>query len=194
MSELNLKDKQILMVIAHKDFRDEEYFIPLTIFQQAGIKVITAGSKKGTAVGVLGGEAEITLTLKDIKSEDFDAIVFIGGNGAQEYFENAEAHRIAIEFNDAKKIVGAICIAPVILAKAGILKEKTATVWQNELDKTGTKALLKAGCKFTGSTVETSKNIITANGRDAAKEFALEIMEALQYNDKNTKGGKPLII
>jgi len=167
------------MVIARKDFRDEEYFLPLEIFHRGGAKVTTASSKPGTIIGVLGGEAEATLNIKDATAEDFDAVVFVGGGGAQEYFENEEAHRLAREFNDAKKIVGAICIAPVILAKAGILEGKTAAVWSNALDKTGPKALKQGRCTFTKNSVEISENIITANGREASEEFARVIMEEL---------------
>lgn len=167
------------MVIARKDFRDEEYFLPLEIFRRGGAEVTTASSKPGTIIGVLGGEAEATLNIKDATAEDFDAVVFVGGDGAQEYFENKEAHRVAREFNDAGKLVGAICIAPVILAKAGILEGKTAAVWASAMDKTGPKALAQNKCKFAKNSVEISENIITANGREASEEFARVIMEEL---------------
>jgi protease I len=138
-----IENKKILMIIASRDFRDEEYFVPHDLFQKAGIEVTTASSKTGINIGVLGGEARSTLLIKNVKSDDFDAVVFVGGNGAQEYFENEIIHCIVMDFFLAKKIVGAICIAPVILAKAGILKNKTATVWSSTLDKTGPKALKK---------------------------------------------------
>jgi len=168
------------MIVAYKDFRDEEYFIPLEIFQKAGIEIATASSKIGVALGVLGGEAEVFLSIKNVRVEDFDAVVFVGGGGAQKYFENEEAHRIVREFNDAKKVVGAICIAPVILAKAGILEGKTATVWSNAMDKTGPKALLQGKCAVSQNAVEKSGNIITANGREASEEFAREIVNEIK--------------
>lgn len=168
------------MIIASKDFRDEEYFIPLEIFEKAGAQVKTASSKTGLALGVLGGEAQVQLDIKDAKANDFDAVVFVGGDGAKEYFDSSEAHRIAQEFNDAGKIVAAICIAPVILAKSGILKNKTATVWQSPMDKTGPKALMERQCILSSNTVEKTGNIITANGREAAEEFAKEIIAKLQ--------------
>ena len=163
------------MIIARKDFRDEEYFIPLEIFHKAGLGVVTAGSKTGTAVGVLGGEAEVTLDLKDAKAADFDALIFVGGNGAQEYFDNDAAHRLAQDFYNAGKIVGAICIAPVILANAGVLKGRVATVWSNALDKTGPKALKQGACAVSGDAVVVSGNVITGRDRDAAEEFALVV-------------------
>lgn len=174
-----LAGKKILMVIARKNFRDEEYFIPREIFQQAGLEVTTASSKVGATLGVLGGEAEATLSIKEIQVADFDAVVFVGGDGAQEYFQSEEAHRLAREFQSNSKIVGAICIAPVILSEAGVLQGKTGTVWQSILDKTGPKALQRGGCALGKNHVEQSGNIITADGREASEEFARAITRAL---------------
>ncbi|MDD3007052.1 MAG: DJ-1/PfpI family protein [Candidatus Pacebacteria bacterium] len=175
-----MKNKKILMIIAHKDFRDEEYFLPLEIFRRGGAEVTTASSKTGIALGVLGGEAEVTLNIKNAQVDNFDAVVFVGGGGAQEYFENKEVHRIVKEFNEAGKITAAICIAPVILAKAGVLKGRTATVWSNKMDKTGPKALEKGKCTVSKNSVEISENIVTANGREASEEFARKIIENLR--------------
>lgn len=179
-----MPDKNILMIIAHKDFRDEEYFIPLEIFQRNGMNVTTASSRTGTIFGVLGGETEATLDIKDAKYDQFDAVVFVGGNGAQEYFDNDGAHRIAREFAAGGKLTAAICIAPVILAKAGVLTGKTATVWSSALDKTGPKALAEGKCKISPIGVESCGNIITANGREAAEEFARKIVEKLKESGR----------
>lgn len=171
--------KKILMIIARKNFRDEEYFIPLDIFRNAGMVVTTASSRTGTLFGVLGGEAEATLDIQNVQAEEFDAVVFVGGDGATEYFDNETAHRIVREAYAADKIVAAICIAPVILAKAGILKGGKAVVWQSPLDRTAPKAMEACGCTMGKSHVEQSGNIITADGRDAAEEFARRILATL---------------
>lgn len=180
MAEKNLTGKKILVVIARKDFRDEEYFIPLEIWQKAGAEIITASSKIGTVIGVLGGEAEAVLDIKNAKAKDFDAVIFVGGSGSAEYFNSKEAHRIAKEFNEAKKTIGAICIAPVILAKAGILQGKTAAIWYDNMDKTGPNALREGGCFLSGNSVEETGNIITGNGRQASEEFAKAIARHLE--------------
>ncbi|MDD3190508.1 MAG: DJ-1/PfpI family protein [Candidatus Pacebacteria bacterium] len=179
MTNQKLQGKKILMVIARKDFRDEEYFIPKKIFEDNGAETKTASSKTGAILGFLGGETEADINIKDIKAENFDAVVFVGGNGAQEYFDDEEAHRVIKEFHDAGKTIGAICIAPVILAKTSVLKNKKATVWQSPTDKTGPKILEQAGCSVSTSNIEKSDNIITANGREASEEFAKTIMEEL---------------
>ncbi len=174
--------KKILMVIARKDFRDEEYFIPRELFQRAGIETVTASSKTGTLIGALGGEAEATLALEAACAEDFDALMFVGGSGSVEYFQSEKAHQLAQAFNQADKLVAAICIAPVILANAGLLQGKTGTVWRSALDKTGPQALAAGGCSLSENHVERAGSIITADGREAAEEFARAIIAQLDEN------------
>jgi len=176
--EKKLDGKKILMIIASKNFRDEEYFIPFEIFQKEGAKVATASSVKGEIIGVEGGEARATLMLKEIKANDFDAFIFVGGSGASEYFDNNEAHRIAQEAVSTHKILAAICIAPVILARAGVLRGKKATIWSSILDKTGKKELEEAGCIAEDEKVVTCGKIITADSPSSAEDFAKAIVNS----------------
>lgn len=179
MEEKKLHNKNILMIIASKNFRDEEYFIPFELFQKQGAKIITASSVKGEIIGIEGGEARSTLTLKEVVAKDFDAAVFIGGDGAKEYFNNNDAHKIIQDIINTKKVLAAISIAPVILARAGILKGKMATVWSSIVNKNGKKELEKAGCTVSEKRVVQNEKIITADGPSVAKEFAETIIKAI---------------
>ena len=181
----NLHSKKVAFIIAYENFRDEEYFVPKEILEKQEAKVVTFSSKKGTALGMQGGEVEVNLTLEDLQVNGFDAIIFIGGQGAQVYFENSQAHRIARETVKRNRVLGAICIAPAILAKAGVLKGKAATVWSTPLDKSAVKILQENGAIWQdGRTngVSIDGKIITANGPLAAQEFAEEISRLLVYD------------
>ncbi len=70
------------MIIAFREFRDEEYFIPRQIFESAGASVSTFSSSLGQAIGSQGGEARVDGILKNLKTDDFDIILFVGGSGA----------------------------------------------------------------------------------------------------------------
>jgi len=74
------------------------------------------------------------ILIKDVNVKTFDAVVFVGGPGAEEYFHNPVALKIAQEAYKEGKVVGAICIAPRILAEAGILKGKKATVFHSQIE------------------------------------------------------------
>lgn len=171
--------KRIAMIIAFRDFRDEEYFIPKQILESAGAKASTFSSSLGQAIGSQGGEAEVEGTLENLKTDDFDAVLFVGGGGAQKYIDNPLCHRIAKEVVGKDKIVAAICIAPAILAKAGILAGKKATVWNSSMDKSAVKFLKANGAIFQSEDVVCDGKIVTANGPLAAKKFGQVIVGIL---------------
>lgn len=170
---------KIAMVIAFKDFKDEEYFVPKEVFEKAGVKVVTLSDSLGIAIGAEGGEAKIDCLVKDAIASKYDVVIFIGGPGAQKYLGNPDFYRLAKETVGADKILGAICIAPAILAKAGVLNGKRATVWSSALDKSAIKILKENGAIFQDEDVVADGRLVTANGPAAAEEFGEKIVELL---------------
>lgn len=170
---------RIAIVVAFRNFRDEEYFIPKQVFENVGAKIIVFSTSVGTAIGVHGGETQVQKTLEEYNPKDFDAVIFVGGSGARELMENSSAHRIAQETVDAGKIVGAICIAPTILAKAGVLTTKKATVWSSPLDKSAVTILKEGGALYKKAGVVIDGKIITAEGPSFAEEFAESLLKLL---------------
>jgi len=171
-----------LFIIAFKDFRDQEYFIPLGILRRSGFSVDTASWQKGRAMGIEGNDVNVDWLLDDIDVSRYDAIIFIGGMGATKFIGDLQAHRIAQHAQACKKVLAAICIAPTILAEAGILKGVNATVWSSNMDKSAVKILQKSGAKYIDQKLVRDGNIITANGVLAAKVFGQEIMQAVLDN------------
>ncbi len=167
--------KKIVFVVAPEVFRDEEYVEPKNILEKAGVNVTTASTVIGEIYGKIKIKAYSQMLVKDIRVEDFDGIFFVGGNGASVYFEDKIAHDIAKSFYDNGKIVGAICIAPVILANAGLLNGKNATVFPSGAD-----ILKQNGANYTGKDVEIDGKIITGNGPEAAKLFGETLLYSLK--------------
>ena len=167
------------MIIAMKDFRDEEYFIPENVFLNADFNVVVVGLEKGSALGVYGGVVEVEAVVSNLRLDNFDALVFVGGSGALGLSDNADCLKLAKKTVSAGKVVGAICIAPIILAKAGILKDRRATVWQSAMDKSGVKILQSHGCEFVDEPVVVDHDIITANSAETARKFAETVVRVL---------------
>lgn len=166
--------KKVLMIIAQDGFRDEELLEPKEILERNGIEVKVASTSLTQARGMLGAKIKPDILVSDINVRDFAAVIFVGGIGASQYWDDPIAHKLAQDALDTNRIVAAICIAPVTLAKAGILSGKRATVWSSEAGQ------LKAeGANYTGRAVEKDGNIITASGPAAAREFGNEIVKAL---------------
>ena len=102
-----LSSKMILMVIASNQFRDEEYQKPRALLEAAGAMVTVASSSLKEATGMLGLEVKPDILLKDAKMEQFDAVVFVGGMGATEYWENPAAHALAKSAYQSGKVTSA---------------------------------------------------------------------------------------
>jgi len=179
MEEKVLANKKAAMIIAFKDFRDEEYFVPKEILEKAGAEVKTASNKIGTAIGADGGEVKVDLLVSEINPTDFYAIIFIGGPGCLKNLDDESSYRVAQETVSQNKVLASICISPVILAKAGVLEGKKATVWSSVMDRSPIKILQNNGAIYEDKRVVVEGKIITGNGPGAAEEFGQAIVEAL---------------
>lgn len=175
----DLSGKKIAMLIAFREFRDEEYFLPKEILESAGAEIKTASTEKGVAIGADGGEAKVDFLVEETNPANFDAIVFVGGPGALKYLDNEKSYQLAQKTIEADKILSAICIAPAILAKAGVLNGKKATVWSSPLDKSAVKILEENGAIFQKDSVVVDGKIITGSGPEAAEEFSQALIKIL---------------
>lgn len=174
--------KKIIIVISSSNFRDEEYFIPKDIFIKNGFKVRTASNKLGMAIGVNGGDTLVDRLVSEVKIDEFDAVIFIGGPGTLKNLDNDDSYQLIKKTIKNNKILGSICISPVILAKSGILKNKKATVWSSNMDKSAIKILKENGAIYKEEPVVIDGKIITADGPSSARLFAETIIDILSTN------------
>lgn len=161
---------RVLLIIAQSGFQDHELKGTRQGLLDAGCDVSLASTEKGVCTGKYGSTEQASVALRDVNVADYDSVAFIGGPGAGALTENADALRIARETVAASKPLGAICIAPTILAAAGVLKGKNATVWDDG-NETQIQQVENAGATYTGDLVTVDGLIITGNGPVAAEEF-----------------------
>ncbi len=171
--ELSQK-KSILIVIAHRDFRDEEFKEPYELLKNSGFKVIVASTDTTPAKGMLGMTVNPEILIPQAIPDSFVALIIVGGTGCKELWYDRELHGIVNKFYESQKTIAAICIAPMVLARAGILKDKKVTVYPGVADE------IKPLCgEYTGKDLEISGNVITGAGPQVAKNFARAILEAI---------------
>lgn len=168
--------KTALIVIARNGYQDTELAGTRDALRNAGFEVTLASTEVGTCTGKLGGAEEATLALRDVDPVGYDVLAFIGGPGAHALASNADAQAVARTRRDSGKLLGAICIAPTILAAAGVLDGKNATVWDDG-EGTQERFLVEHGAVYTGDPVTVDGRIVTANGPDAAEEFGRTLAE-----------------
>jgi protease I len=169
-----MAENSALIVIPHHNFRDEEYNAALAGLQRAGAKVTVASTIKKRASGTMGMNLDPDVLIDDVNPADYDAVVFIGGTGASQYWHDVTAHQIAKTAADSDKLVAASSHAPVTLAVAGLLRGRKATGHVAVYEK-----LKIAGANFTGSKLEKDGNIITSAGPNSAKEFGQALAQGL---------------
>ncbi len=177
---MDLTEKKILFIIAPKNFRDEELTEPRRVLESYKAKTLVASNTLSTCTGMLGAKVTPNLTLDKVKVNDYDAIVFVGGQGSTIYYEDKTALSIAKESNLKGRLTCAICLASGTLANAGVFKGKNATGWPD------TEVLVERnGGVYTGSDLEVSGRVITAKGPSAAKKFGEAIAKALENKSED---------
>lgn len=169
---------KLLFAIAPEQFRDEELEIPKQTFEEAGIGVDLASTVAGTCTGMLGCTAEAAMAFEDAKSDDYAGIVVVGGSGSQEHLWGSERLRDLVRsFFEQGKVVAAICLAPVVLARAGVLAGRQATVYPSPA---AVAEMKKAGANFLEIPVVADMQVVTASGPEAAAQFADTIITKLE--------------
>jgi len=173
-----------LFIIAFRDFQDIEFLKTKEVLEKAEIEIDVASTQKGLAKGTFGATYKVSYLLDEVyqKLDEYDAVVFIGGAGTPSVRSKSRSVDIAKKAFELNKLVCAICWAPTILAKAGILKNKQATVWlglDSEYAKATNEVLEQYGADFVNEDVVIDKNIITANGAQSAEQFGNAIVKYL---------------
>ena len=161
------------LIVLADGFEDVEALAPRDLLVRAGVNMTTASINGGLSVMTSHGVKLFTdVLLEDVRSEDYDFIILPGGGrGTQNLLRSDLLGSLLLEFNKQKKLISAICAAPMVLAKAGLLHNKRFTCFK--------------GCEegldgvFTGEEVVKDDNIITGRSMLYSVPFGLMIIETL---------------
>ena len=165
---------KVLVVVADSDVNETECNAVLQVLSGGGYDLVVANASGEDAAGDRGDVYPVDIAIAEVDPGDYKAVVLVGGVGMTEYFEDPTVHVLVQEMDAAGKTVAAICIAPVILANAGILEGVEATVSSSRRD-----ALAVAGAVVVDEPVVVDGKIITGWGPDAADDFAQAVKDAL---------------
>ena len=169
----------VLLPLA-KGFEEAEAVGLIDVMRRGGIDVRVAYLEDELQGNLVLGANGITIqadtSLKNIISDDFDMMVLPGGwDGTYALAENTRIIELLQEFK-ATKVVGAMCAAPFVLKKAGILGNDYTCYpgAKDEIDHPGYREDLK---------VVIDGNVITSRGPGTAVCFGLVIVEKLVGNE-----------
>jgi protease I len=174
---MKLEAKKVLIVIPHTQFRDEEFFEPKKILEDEGAKIVVASTAVRACRGMRGGVVQSEITIADAKADDYSAVVLCGGSSVPEFFWNdKKLQELVTAMAAANKIVAAICLSTVVLAKAKLLAGREATVY---FLPQAIEALKEAGATYVKETLIIHNNIILAEGPPDSQRFGQAVRAAL---------------
>src|SRR5215467_5238177 len=172
-----LSGKKVLMVVPHTQFRDEEFFEPKNILEAEGATVVVASGTARTCYGLRGGVIEAQRAIADAKAEEFDGLVICGGSSVPDFFWNdKKLQELAAAMSAAGKVVAAISLSTVVLAKAKLLSGKQATVY---FLPQAIQELKTAGANYVMKPLVIEDKLIMAEGPAESVPFGQAIRAAL---------------
>lgn len=165
------------LVILAEGHEEVEAITPIDIMRRAGINVIIAGLDKKEIIGAHGITTIADTLLEDI-NHDFEAIILPGGMPGTLNLCNSQKVLDLVKqiSSNPNNLCAAICAAPLVLSKAGILNKKKFTCYP------GTEEKIPEGKHFEDNVV-IDGNIITSRGVGTAIDFSLAIVEYLVDTD-----------
>lgn len=168
----------MIVVLLANGFEEIEALTPIDVLRRAGLKVVSCGLSGKAIRGSHGITVEADMLPEEIDLSEVTMAILPGGMpGAT----NIDAHPFTDKLIEAALGNGgrlaAICAAPLVLGRRGLLKGKSATCYpgfEGEL----------VGAHVTGDGVVTDGNITTAKGMGVALEFAKELVRLTLGEEK----------
>ena len=169
----------IYMFLAN-GFEEIEALLPLDLMRRAGLEVRTVGVGGLDITGSHGITVKADMLDTDLSDSAPECVILPGGMpGTKNLDASAVVHKALDDALGSDALICAICAAPMVLGKRGILCGKNATCFP------GFEKYLE-GANVGGRVVRDGR-VITAIGMGAALEFGIEIVAALLGRDAADK-------
>ena len=181
----------MVLVLLADGFEEIEALTPVDLLRRAGLDVKTAAVSHGGSGLAVTGSHGIPVTA-DARAEDFvgespEAVILPGGMpGAKNLDGDATVDAVLKKAAaDPGCVIAAICAAPMVLGRRGLLRGVRATCFpgfEGELD-----GALVVGADNPDGRAVTDGRFVTACGMGAATEFALALVKKLKGEDAAEK-------
>lgn len=160
----------MVIVLLANGFEEIEALAPVDLLRRAGLDVKTVGISGPTAEGAHGIKVSCDASPEQIDLKEVTMAIFPGGMpGATNLDASPFTDRVIEAVTQNGGRLAAICAAPLVFGRRGLLKGKKATCYpgfENEL----------VGAHIADKSVITDGNITTARGMGVATEFGLELI------------------
>ena len=180
-------EKQVCVFLAD-GFEEIEGLTVVDLLRRAGVHVTTVSiTGEHTIHGAHGIDVQADKLFDEVAYTKQDMVVLPGGMpGTLHLGEHEGVKQVLEQFCREKKYIAAICAAPSVLGKYGMLKGRKATSYPGFED-----ALL--GAEYVYDKVVADEYFVTSRGMGTAIAFALKLIELLLGEEKSKKIGESII-
>jgi len=162
-------------------FEEIEFCTIVDILRRCEIDVVTVGLKAGPIKGSHMIKIIPDVYFDEINPDDFDAIAIPGGYpGFVNLREDERVLKIIREMDKKKKYIAAICGAPSVLIRAGIMEGRKATVHPAGISEFSSD-------QYVDERVVVDGKLITSKAPGTAMEFAVKLVEILAGRGRANK-------
>ena len=170
----------MVVVFLAEGFEEVEALAPVDVMRRAGLAVKLAGVTGREVTGSHGICVQTDMDAQEVDATLLEAMVLPGGLPGTHNLEASPAVQRCIDSCVAQgKLVAAICAAPSILGRKGLLAGKNATAFPSFQ-----KDLQEGGALLSESYVVRDGQFLTARGMGVATQFGLALVEALVSPEK----------
>ena len=157
-------------------FEDSELRVPYDWLREAGHEVILVGLQQGKRIEGKQKKEKLTIerAAKDVRADDFDALVVPGGYSPDHLRMSLDMVRLTRDMFVAGKPVAAVCHGPWMLVEADAIDGRTVTSWPSL--KTD---LINAGARWVDREVVEDGNLITSRNPGDLSAFSAAILRQL---------------
>ena len=171
-------------------FEQIEALTPVDLLRRAKIEVdivsVFGEKRVKSSHGVI---VETEKELRDVNFDDYDMIILPGGPGTDNYEKSDLFIEKLLKYSENKeKYIAAICAAPSVLARLGILAGKNAACFPSVEDE-----LIKGGAVLSRDKVVVDGTIITSRGAGTALDFSLKLIEVLKGIEEAEKISETIV-
>jgi 4-methyl-5(b-hydroxyethyl)-thiazole monophosphate biosynthesis len=157
-------------------FEEIEAVTVVDLLRRAGIEVHTASLEGPQVTGSHGITVVADVAFDAARDGNYDMIVLPGGMpGAQHLGADPRVISLLRRMAADRRYLAAICAAPSVLARAGLLAERAATSFPGFLD-----ADSAPGIQLRDDAVVVDGRVVTSRGAGTAMEFGLVLIELLE--------------
>ncbi len=181
----------IVLVILAQGCEELEAVTIIDLLRRGGVDVTVAGLDDEVVLASRGVRLVPDCTLEEamLEQRPYDMVVLPGGGGGSTNLGNdARVIKLLSQMAERDRYTCAICAAPMVLAKAGVLDGKRATAYPGVLE-----SMEVPGLTYTGEAVVHDGKVITSRGPGTAMDFGLALVGALMGDDKRNEVEKALV-